>query len=340
MSRLLTATTIGLPLSDQLLFSVRLEMVRLNDGRAFAYSNDARAPIVLANPTEPAGLAALNGADPNGRQVVIRYGEALNGELALKPPFRITDMQAVLGAATQRLKPGHLALTEEQPTQPHRVLETSINALRESQLYQKPMRLLGFNELDLLLYPDRQQFRVRKRLSGAEPWWTALKSFRAVLLSPAGHIDEERLSIAMPYDILRWHLALNLSFGLLLPTVAHFQKFSFVGWPNFGSLGATRDHLRMAALLVNRPVGLADLIKLTQVPREEAIGFLNACALIGKLREATIAAGTPMALRSPTTATINTRTLQVPVTPRAPSTRAGFAGFLGKLRDALTLGRR
>jgi hypothetical protein len=331
LSKLVDVTAVGLSSHEKLLFSLRLETIRLADGTGFVYTDDASATLIVANPDSNEGRAAIARAATVPNQGVILCGARRTGVLQVEAPFRTAPMQLALSTAISLLRPDAATASERIVAANHDGLTAALQALLESQLKSTPMQLIGFHNLNVILFPQSQTATVSLCQPHSGKWWDHLQDHSAIFLSPAPGATARDSLIA--YDTLRWHLALQLSNGLLLPRIAGRTHFGFKTWPNFGALGATRDHMRIAALLVNRALTLPQLCQTVGCARPQVVAFLNACALVGKL---SATSETPE-LRRPSVT--NGPSVEA-ATNAPPGANKGILGLLGKLREALTLTRR
>jgi len=127
-------------------------------------------------------------------------------------------------------------------------------------------------------------------------------------------------------EALLWHLGVQATPGEALRPVARRSTFRLTRWPDFGSIGGNDLlALKLAALLVNRPHRLDQVVTASRAPRGAIIDILNACALCDLL-----AAETPMA---------STLTPSSSSSPTAPPAASRYGLVLHALRSALGIGR-
>jgi hypothetical protein len=126
-------------------------------------------------------------------------------------------------------------------------------------------------------------------------------------------------------EALLWHLGVQATPGEALRPVARRSTFRLTRWPDFGSIGGNDLlALKLAALLVNRPHRLDQVISASRAPRGEIVDILNACALCDLL-----AAETPMASTIAASSS----------SPTPPPAASRYGLVLHALRSALGIGR-
>jgi hypothetical protein len=126
-----------------------------------------------------------------------------------------------------------------------------------------------------------------------------------------------------PLEALLWHLGVQATPGEALRPVARRSTFRLTRWPDFGSIGGNDLlALKLAALLVNRPHRLDQIVTATRAPRGAIVDILNACTLCDLFAAETAVAST-LAPASATT--------------RPAASRYGLV--LHALRSALGIGR-
>ncbi|HHM06513.1 MAG TPA: hypothetical protein ENJ19_12355 [Gammaproteobacteria bacterium] len=80
-----------------------------------------------------------------------------------------------------------------------------------------------------------------------------------------------------------WSTALACSKGELLGEIDRHKAFKLKAWPNFTRNDFVLQHLELAAILARRAVSIDELQKITQVPVEVIIDFVNAAYAVNLL---------------------------------------------------------
>ena len=88
-------------------------------------------------------------------------------------------------------------------------------------------------------------------------------------------LSKEDMVISSLHNVL-WMSAISCSKGHLLPGHDVEQKVKLRAWPNFTRNDFRPAHLKLAAIMAQRPVSISELGALTGVAEEEVIAFYNA----------------------------------------------------------------
>lgn len=124
-------------------------------------------------------------------------------------------------------------------------------------------------------------------------------------LKTLGTIDDVRRLISLPYNQLNvktidsgqfldktqnlqvitlhnvlWTAAIICSNGLLLPGHDENQAVKLRAWPSFTRNDFKAEHLKLAALLAQRPISLSELSKQTDITYIEIVNFYNAAVAV------------------------------------------------------------
>jgi hypothetical protein len=324
---------VGLSLSDRLLLSAFVDLIELPDGTRFVVSDDNSAPVVFVLEQSPVGQLWLQNATPD--QVPIRVGPTTLNVLGLSMPFRLQPIRDALTAASARVRHAKAAVRDMPPPvadqlPAHRRLSEMLTLVDLAATNDLPQLVLGIPALQLTILPASNQVAVR---GDGEAWEQLMSTlvFKPTLQSSlsAGAMGGAQL---LSVDKFKWRLALLLSHGFLLPTLAAQTSFNLRSWPDLGRLGQNMQHMRMAALLVSRGATISELAKAASTTRDQAIAFVNACATQRILKDVA-------PLPSTLAATQRARLALVPTNPAPapPEQKSAFIGLLKKLRSALNI---
>ncbi|MGE4069968.1 MAG: hypothetical protein AB7E72_02235 [Lysobacterales bacterium] len=327
---------VGVAAAEQLLLVAFLDLITLNDGSIFVFDDSSDAPIKIVDASSPAGRQFLSRpkADPTSRAIILYGAQGPEAHLVLERPPRLVKFRSVLQRAVQMLAEAHRLANPEAGSGnsklplPHRFLTVLIDLLEQSS-GRGWFRLRAFHELDIRVNLDRGLFSITRGGLAPAEWSSLFEGVReSIALEPVVGDPEP---IVYPLETLKWQLAMQLSFGLLVPGIADRRKFSLTRWPDFAKLKASPNQMRLAALVGSRDLSIEELLSRSQVARQDLIRFLNACEICGYLRlETTDPAVAPAA---PKEAAVATK-----VVPPAAATRPRrFQAVLGKLRAALRL---
>jgi hypothetical protein len=357
----LFASAVALPVSERLLLAGFLDLVALTDGHVFCLNADPQAPIRFINTASQAGMEILAHRE-QGIAYICLGSESVasdEGVWHLPMPIRFSVLRGVLAAVVAQRAQWHrkelaqmklgtalenareilIARTEVNPelatVSAHRRLEQFLRVLDRALRQGLPQQFRGIPDLELILTPLTGEVFLRSL--SVRPWLELIsRSKQSVFLTPFDaqitHQDYKALSVAR----FRWQLARHMSYGVLLPSIAHLGQFGLSRWPDFGALGVDdRYDLRVCALMANRAVSVEMIMQLCSVSRLAAIGLINACALDGSLRgiskESVLEAIAPQQ--------VHVEQVPKPVLKsNAAPVQRGFVAFLGKIRAALKIG--
>lgn len=346
--------TVGLTVSDRLLIGAFLELIALTDGHVFRLSDSARAPIVIVNPGNIEAAALLR--DPQRGVAYIQYGmpqcNFSRGVWRLGVPVRLGALREIMvgiieqrrewkfsGALTPEAEAG--ANSAVSPVPAHRKLEQVLTVLEGAVHSRIPHAFSGISGVEIMLFPQTNAVYIQCDPS-VSSWQKALVDTHRSIVALA-HIGARAMIEIRPITVahFRWELARHLSAGMLLPGLASMKEFGLTRWPDFGTMTANSGYdLRIVALIATRPTSIAGMLKTVPYSREGIIALLNACALIGCVRDApedllrSVEAQKASAVLSSIRATpaINHSVSSLPT----QKPQRGFAGMLSKLRAALS----
>lgn len=316
----------GLDKSEQILFDSYMKLLILRDGSRFDVTEvKDQAQIEIFNPELDASQHDLSASSHCSRIAYLGQGvEASSHHWALHKPARLSKLREVLSSITcdtSILAKSEMALLE------HRKLEYWLALLSRFEAEGEAWELKGFRGLRVRLYFKHKQVYLSNEKKWREQLIHTGRALATVIPSdlPAG----EHCSM----DRFRWQLCEALSGGLLLPGIASRRSFSILQWPDFGVLGASSEQMKLSALFHGRELTIAKAAEISSLPVYSVIDFVNACAVIGLLKDA------PTELLNLAAAHPSRKLESKPAEPvtvhRKPG---GFSRFLGKLRDKLGLG--
>ena len=291
--------TIGLPMSERLLIGGFVELVALTDGHVFSLCDYADAPIVICNPANSAAAALLSHPKPGIAYIQYGMPECSYGlgVWLLSLPVRLAPLREIMMAIVEQrnawLKSG--ALTQEVsaaknlaalPVPAHRKLEHVLHLLASILQSQIPHSFVGIKGVKIIVFPQLNAVYIQCE-SGIDSWQKALAS-ASQRVSFFSRMDAKPPIELQPISIahFRWELARHLSAGMLLPGLASRQEFGLTRWPDFGTMAGSAYDLRIVALIATRSSSIAGILKAVPYTLEGVIALLNACALVGCLRDA------------------------------------------------------
>lgn len=82
-----------------------------------------------------------------------------------------------------------------------------------------------------------------------------------------------------------WTAAIICSRGILLPELNIHEPVQLRAWPGFTRNDFKPEHLKLAAILAQRPISLADLEQQTKIPYEDIVNFFNAVYAVDLLEQ-------------------------------------------------------
>lgn len=344
--------TQGLTLREELLLMTMLRLVRPSNASGqmhWHFVSDQPCDVCVGTTPKPHNgtlhVLALHHGDPDA-------GE----RLSLHFPLRVAAVEALIDQVERRL-------TQEPRPQPQPqvlpapALPTGAGdadpslvspALRFADQVQR--ELAAGREIVELSVPGkspllviecwRRQFLLpaeRAPAQSTDAWLPAIEPLlsHCEFRHPVG-LRDRYLTLPAPrrtVERLLWGLGMLTRGPHLLAALAGRQRFQLKHWPDFGALGTPGRFIKLAALLVRQSSTLAELAATSKMPREELIGFINACALCGLLKPAAGADGAVEAARQAPATALPTR--PVPKPPAPPP--AGMRGLLERIRHALHL---
>ena len=142
----------------------------------------------------------------------------------------------------------------------------------------------------------------------------------ALSMEPLG--DQAAGRESHPLDELLWACG-QAAGDALLPWIAATGRFGLHRWPDFGRLSAGSAAISLAAMMVRNTWPLSALAAQVGGDAAEVHRFINASELVGLLRTEVEAEATPVAAS------------QAALSPERP-----WGGVLGKIRNALRMGRK
>ena len=343
-----------MPMSERLLIGGFVELVALTDGHVFRLCDYADAPIVICNPANAEAAALLSHPKPGIAYIQYGMPECSFGQgvWCLSLPVRLAPLREIMMAIVEQrsawLRSGALTLEASAatnlaalPVPAHRKLEHVLHLLASILQSQIPHSFVGIKGVKITVFPQQNAVYIQCE-SGIDSWQKALAT-TTQRVSIFSRMDAKPMIELQPLPIahFRWELARHLSAGMLLPGLASRQEFGLTRWPDFGSMaaGSTYD-LRIVALIATRPSSIVGILKTVPYTLEGVIALLNACALVGCLRDAPADLLRSVEIQEPLPAPFGRHTPEAPVratlTLPAPAPQRGFLGMLSKLRAALS----
>ena len=317
----------GLPKSEQILLESYMELLVLRDGSRFDVTDVMeQAQIEVFDPSH----AVHSIASPTMRSRIAYLAQGAEGSAhawALHRPARLSTLREVLSSITT----AQAILSKSVPAVPeHRKLEYWLALLARFESEGEAWELRGFKDLRVRIYFNHK----RVYLSSEQKWREQLVCTGRALATAIPRdihfaLDEYSVSI----DKFRWQLCGILTGGLLLPGIASRVSFAVLHWPDFGSLGASAEQMKLSALFHGRDLSIAKAADISKLSVSTVIDFINACAALGLLKDCPTDLLGREALR--TSPALN-RLAPAPV-PAAKQKTLGFRHLLGKLRGAFGL---
>lgn len=336
----------GLAIAEQILLESYLDLVQLADGRTFGVTDvldDAHVELYDPHATNPAPvkphpLPRIAYVAPNTER-----GSATDNALILRRPVSLGNLRDVLSAISNRStikgvtaaskpqQPFEICPTQDQkPAAEHRKLECWLTLLTQVESETLPREIQGFGSVQIMLFPMQKKVSI----SDPEAWRAKLvSSNRSLIVLP--HINQHVPSegATLSFDRFRWELCLTLSRGMLLPGIAGIARYSLLQWPDFGSVGANAQHMKLSALFHARELSIAQAAALSNLPVNTVIAFVNGCAALGLLKncpQELLGRKVQKPVRE------NVRTTSVILQPSLHAS-GGFGSWIGKIRNAFGL---
>lgn len=286
-------TAVGLPAREELLVRSLLKMTSARTTEAWVFQDSLEANVALCNPDSALAALALRRSTSHGLlcvSVVHEDSPVLPQTQALRSPIRSGDFIDMLNHASEQLM---------HPGRPRRAIELAdaradpLATALQRQLAQGArhyaVAICGGVSVAL-------SFATR-RIAGAAPLDDrALLALGQDSAFELRELDDEQgaqlfatAAWSEGMDRLLWLAGLHARESGMQPAMD--GSYMLRRWPDAGRLPLQPFHLRMASVLVRKPMGAAALAELARRPLADAQAFLRACALSGLLDEKLSTAG-------------------------------------------------
>lgn len=296
-----TVTVVGLSLRDETMVRSLVDAGRDRHGEVWRFVDELEADVALCAPDSPLTRIALARRRQSGAPRCVRFGEAADGraegshatdgyDATLRLPLRMSELWRVLeslaapegGAAREgthdaapfaRADLVGLAL-------PHVVSALAADYRGRDERWR--LRLGGF-VLEVRMPARTIEVLSRECTFDALLDVVCASKVDAATVVPDVPSGEESPGIRS-LDALLWRVGLRDEAGTAGDWARENTPVALRRWPDFGHLGAHRPHLTMTSLLTRRAHTVAELAAGAGSTPEQAIAFLNACALLGLVR--------------------------------------------------------
>lgn len=286
-TRIRKLTAVGLPAREELLVRSLLKMVSARTTETWIFHESLEANVALCNPESALASMVLRRCASHGLlcvSVVHEDTSALPQTLTLRSPIRSGDFIDLLNQASEQLM---------QPGRPRRA--TGAEGMPEESLAVALQRLMAQGARHYAAVSVGGVTAVLSFGTQRIACTTALDDRALLALGqdiPAHwlELDDEQGARAFAstawsdgMDRLLWLVGLHARESGMQPAMDGLYLLR--RWPDAGRLPLEPHHLRMASVLVRKPMRAAALAELTRRPLADAHAFLHACALTGLLHE-------------------------------------------------------
>ena len=277
----------GARLRSELLFRsmLRVSNTRTQDTWTFCDASNEADVVLCGNGTPNEAVPRKSGA----KQILVDLSDLdtrVSGEkLRLNEPIRITDVIALLDAASSRLAQRARPQAEPQPARAENGSFAFALALRDLFANGSP-DVHGIEANDQVLYviPASRSFFTTESADDEETVSRFLLSAQAAKTAQLKRHQirelEQSGALPKPINALLWRAGHEGSQGRLLPGLGESDRFHLKRWPDFGKLSHTPGELRLTPYLVRAPRTLDELETIGKISRAEVCAYINACALL------------------------------------------------------------
>jgi len=286
-TRIRKLTAVGLPAREELLVRSLLKMVSARTTEDWIFHEGLEASVALCNPDSALATMALRRSSSHGLlcvSVVHDDAPALPQTLTLRSPIRSGDFIDLLNHASEQLmQPGRPRQEPGTDDTPDQALAFTLQRLLDQGARHYAAIHAG-NTMAMVSLGTR-------RLACAGPLDDrALLKLGQDSVFQLVEVDDEQGARAFAaagwsggMDRLLWLAGLHAHEANT--PLAVEGCYMLRRWPDAGRLPLEPFHLRMASVLVRKPMRAAALAELTRRPLIDAQAFLRACALCGLLDE-------------------------------------------------------
>ena len=295
-----TLTVIGLSLRDETMVRSFLDAGRDRPGDAWRFVDELEADVALCAPDSPLTRIALARRRQSGAPRCVRLGEAGAERRAgdddagaydgvLRLPLRVSELWRVLESLTApdtvdprvRAVPARIA----RPDLVGMTLQRAVSMLAADYRGREERWCLRLGDVALEVRMPARTVEVPSRDCTFDALVDAVcaSKVEAATIAPDVPSGEEPPGIRS-LDALLWRVGLRDEAGTAGGWARTNTPVALRRWPDFGRLGAHRPHLAMTSLLTRRAHTVAELAADSGSTPEQAIAFLNACALLGLVR--------------------------------------------------------
>ena len=314
--RAMTLTALGLSLRDETLVKSLLNVVGGNTRAEWSFVDEIDADLALCDPKSSFTRMALNKSERSGRPccVALLYGQETASPLtrSIRAPLRVGEFVQMLDALSElgdMAQPTavHAALSGlsgvQATAEKHSVDHTSVNSngIEKEQFVFDVLRQLAVENdpsqpsavwrvetdglsLDLML-PERR-YALRDHEMTMDALVDLMLSARVDNVVRLDKVDADTAhvgTIDKAWDVLLWRVGLRMTPDAGMPWFKDDIALRLKRWPDFGSLGAQKSHLTLAALLTKASWRSDALLEASGQTLAELQSFVGACGLCGLL---------------------------------------------------------
>lgn len=285
-SILISAHSLSEQLKTELTSAVNLLLL---DGKLFQFNDiqNKNSHLLVIDVDNEEGRQLLNNSLA-GQVKILVSSTAQSGKnvVGLKKPVDIESFKNILSKLFETM---HAQLAKMNAAKNEKIISTpanssQTNSIIESVFYNlflaknnKQILHIASNELEVYIDGNNQSLKTGG----------SLDDIRKLILVPFNEITIKKISdnefqdktkqlqIVTLHNIL-WTAAITCSNGQLLPGHDDQTAVKLRAWPSFTRNDFKPEHLKLAAVLAQRPISLIELSKQTNINHAEIVNFYNA----------------------------------------------------------------
>lgn len=295
-----------LSVNGELVLKAMISLTKLSPSVRWEYTGESDSDIVIIDTDREEGRRMWMDLSNSGcQQTLIAYTAKADrfpeGALVLTKPLRSSELVPLLEKITRE----KLAQRGEHTTTVEQQQDITTDALLPSDAFVDPISrddteaialATGQRALDIVLEREKTPIRIinsehtviiersRRQYFGEEN----VNTVKELLLAENRSVQIEEIDMdrfaeytvgltAHELDIPLWEAVLDSSCGQLISGLSTNQTYRLRRWPDFKKLEHKPIHVRLTVFLSKRGGDINALARLSGIPVERVIDFVNAC---------------------------------------------------------------
>lgn len=302
MAQSFTISSRYLSVNGELVLKAMISLTKLSPSVRWEYTSDADSHIVIIDTDQEEGRRMWMDLSNSGcRQVLVAYTAKANkfpdGSLVLTKPLRSNELVPLLERVTQErlTQTGDTDVAGATLESPN--LEVLAPETTDSSADSRPVNFTnGQRVLDVLMRHGDTPVRISGESSTVIVERSRHQYFgeasndavKALLLADNDSVQIEEIAperlveytgglTAQELDAPLWEAVLNTSGGHLLNGLSANHSYRLRRWPDFKKLDHKPIHVRLTVFLSKRGGSIDGLSRVSGIPADRVIDFVNAC---------------------------------------------------------------